>query len=181
MSSHKQHQHLTAPQVPSRPSLSQSKTHNEPLKRLSIMETILSILIFATFFCVYMIIPSITINYYYRNNLTSDSNEYVDYILAIVCIIIIFVCIIGFLVLNFFQISSWWIRVFIWICVVIHCYLSIMCLIKIHTIIDKKFGDDEIIDPNKKIDSSYKFLWICIVVIIVLPFFTEYQHHIQSR
>ena len=56
-----------------------------------------------------------------------------------------------------------------------------MCLIKIHTIIDKKFGDDEIIDPNKKIDSSYKFLWICIVVIIVLPFFTEYQHNIQSR
>ena len=82
MSSHKQHQHLTAPQVPSRPSLSQSKTHNEPLKRLSIMETILSILIFATFFCVYMIIPSITINYYNRNNLTSDSDEYVDYIFS---------------------------------------------------------------------------------------------------
>lgn len=38
MSSHTQHK--TPPPVPSRPSLSQSKTHNEPPKRLSIMETI---------------------------------------------------------------------------------------------------------------------------------------------
>lgn len=172
MSSDTQHQDQTQ---------HQSKTNNDQPKRLSRLETAILILVFAIFFCIYMIIPSITINYYNRNNLTSDSDEYVNYILAIVCITIIFICIIGFLVLKFFQISTGWIQIFLGVCAFIHCILSIKCLIQIQIIIDKKFDNNKTIDPNKKIDSSYRFLWICIVVIILLPFFTYHFHHMKSR
>ena len=115
-----------------------------------------------------MIIPSIIINYYNKNNLTSTSDEHIFYILAILCIIIIFVFIIGIILLSLLQFSDTPKRIFCWICAVIHFILSLLCLVQIQIIIGKDLQD------NKRIDPLYKVLWLALIVIFFLPFIIDH-------
>jgi hypothetical protein len=115
-----------------------------------------------------MIIPSIIINYYNKNNLTSTSDEHIFYIFAILCITIIFVFIIGIILLSLFKISNTLKRIFCWIFAFIHFILSLLCLVQIQIIIGKDLKD------NKRIDPAYGVLWLALIGIFFLPFIIDH-------
>jgi membrane-associated HD superfamily phosphohydrolase len=120
---------------------------------------------------IYIIIPSILINFYNKNNITSTSHEIISYILAIVSIIILFVCIIGSFILIKYSASSFWLRVFIYSCLVIYWLITLYLYIII-----KENIDDNNLTGDQKINENFKWLWLVWFITLALPIYIDFKY-----
>jgi ABC-type multidrug transport system permease subunit len=138
-------------------------------------EVIVIILVSIIIFGIYIIIPSILIDYYNRNNITSTSYEYGSYIFAIVTIVLVVVCIVGSFILFILDWPSIWLRVFIYGCLVIYMVATLYFCI----IITQKI-DDNNLTGNKKINPNFKWLWLVWCITVGLPVYIEYIQHMKD-
>jgi membrane-associated HD superfamily phosphohydrolase len=120
---------------------------------------------------IYIIIPSILINFYNKNNITLTSHEIISYILAIVSIIILFVCIIGSFILIKYSASSFWLRVFIYSCLVIYWLITLYLYIII-----KENIDDNNLTGDQKINENFKWLWLVWFITLALPIYIDFKY-----
>jgi len=120
---------------------------------------------------IYIIIPSILINFYNKNNITSTSHEIISYILAIVSIIILFVCIIGSFILIKYSASLFWLRVFIYSCLVIYWLITLYLYIII-----KENIDDNNITGDQKINENFKWLWLVWFITVGSPLYIDFKY-----
>jgi hypothetical protein len=153
-----------------------SKQTEQPLEKqedsttLGLIGFILLILVIIIIFGIYIIIPSILIDYYNRNNITSTSYEYGSYILAIVTIILVLVCIVGSIILLILDWPSIWLRGFIYGCLAI--YMGITCYFCI--LITQKI-DDKKLTGNQKINENFKWLWLVWFITIASPIYIDFK------